>query len=146
LIFKNHCCLEIWIRVTKISFFQTNVTLIWRSPRVWLLKIIFLNEMLFSVWTTIYLKVRGCHRNYRGFLFVQHTKQAVISKISNFCLLLPWVAMLYTNFCVRVIRTWMDRFRSSLICQGTSTRRQQSDHFDLRIKLPPVTTILTTQR
>jgi len=34
-------------------------------------------------------------------------------------------------------------FRYSFICQGTSTsRRQRRDHFDLRIKLPPVTTSL----
>jgi len=32
------------------------------------------------------------------------------------------------------------------ICQGsTSTRRQRSDLFGLRVKLPPVTTCLTTQ-
>jgi len=34
--------------------------------------------------------------------------------------------------------------RDSFICQGTSTRRQRSDRFDLRIKLPLVTTSLTT--
>jgi len=38
------------------------------------------------------------------------------------------------------------RYRYSFICQGTSTRRQQSDRFGLRIKLPPVITSLTTQR
>jgi len=36
------------------------------------------------------------------------------------------------------------RFRYSFICQGTSTRRQRSDLFGLRFKLPPVTTSLTT--
>jgi len=40
----------------------------------------------------------------------------------------------------------MTRFRYSFICQGTATRRQRSDHFGLRVKLPPVTTSLTTQR
>jgi len=34
---------------------------------------------------------------------------------------------------------------SSLICQGTSTRRQRNDFFGLRVKLPPVTTNRTTQ-
>jgi len=38
------------------------------------------------------------------------------------------------------------RYRYSFICQSTSTRRQQSDLFDLRVKLPSVTTTLTTQR
>jgi len=32
------------------------------------------------------------------------------------------------------------RFRSSFICQGTSTRRQRSDLFGLWVKLPLVTT------
>jgi len=35
--------------------------------------------------------------------------------------------------------------RYSFICQGTSTRRQRSDLFGLRVTLPPVTTSLTTQ-
>jgi len=39
--------------------------------------------------------------------------------------------------------TW---FKYSFICQGTSTRREQSDFFCLRVKLPLVTTSLTTQR
>jgi len=30
-------------------------------------------------------------------------------------------------------------FRYSFICQGSSTRRQRSDLFGLRVKLPPVT-------
>jgi len=34
------------------------------------------------------------------------------------------------------------RFRSSFICQGTSTRKQRSDLCGLRVKLPPVTTSL----
>jgi len=38
------------------------------------------------------------------------------------------------------------RYRYSFICQGTSTRRQRSDLFGLPVKLPPVTTSLTTQR
>jgi len=38
------------------------------------------------------------------------------------------------------------RFRSSFICQGTSTRRQRSDLFGLRVKLPPVSTSLTNHR
>jgi len=37
---------------------------------------------------------------------------------------------------------YVHRFRSSFICQGTSTRRQQSDLFSFRVKLPPVTTSL----
>jgi len=36
------------------------------------------------------------------------------------------------------------RFRYSFICPNTSTRRQQSDLFGHRVKLPPVTTSLTT--
>jgi len=36
-------------------------------------------------------------------------------------------------------------FRNSLIYQGTSTRRPQNDLFSLRVKLPPVTSILTMQ-
>jgi len=36
-------------------------------------------------------------------------------------------------------------FRYSFICHGTSTRRQWSEVFGLRVKLPPVTTSLTTQ-
>jgi len=38
------------------------------------------------------------------------------------------------------------QFRYSFICQGTSTRRQRRDLFVHRVKLPPVTTSLTTQR
>jgi len=38
------------------------------------------------------------------------------------------------------------RFRYSFICQGTSTRRQRSDLIGLQVKLPPVTTSLTSQR
>jgi len=35
---------------------------------------------------------------------------------------------------------------TTFICQGTSTRRQRSDLFVLRVKLPLVITSLTTQR
>jgi len=38
----------------------------------------------------------------------------------------------------------VERFRYSFICQGISTRRQRRDLFGLRVKLPPVTTSLTT--
>jgi len=38
------------------------------------------------------------------------------------------------------------RFRYSFICQDTSTRRQQSDLFGLRVKQLPATTSLSTQR
>jgi len=41
---------------------------------------------------------------------------------------------------------YKDRFSYSFICQGTSTRRQRRDFFGLRVKLPTVTTSLTTQR
>jgi len=34
----------------------------------------------------------------------------------------------------------------SFICQVASARRQRSELFGLRVKLPPVTTRLTTQR
>jgi len=34
----------------------------------------------------------------------------------------------------------------SFNCQGTSTRRQRRDLFGLRVKLPTVTTSLTSQR
>jgi len=37
------------------------------------------------------------------------------------------------------------RFEYSFICQGTSTRRKRKDFFDLLVKLPPLTTSLTTQ-
>jgi len=37
-------------------------------------------------------------------------------------------------------------FRYAFICQDTSTRRQQRDFFGHRVKLPPVTTSLNTQR
>jgi len=33
-----------------------------------------------------------------------------------------------------------------IICQSTTTKRQRSDLFGFRVKLPPVTTSLTTQR
>jgi len=33
-----------------------------------------------------------------------------------------------------------------IFCQVALARRQRSDLWDLRVKLPPVTTILTTQR
>jgi len=36
------------------------------------------------------------------------------------------------------------RFRYSFICHGTPTRGQLSDLFGLRVKLPPVTTYLST--
>jgi len=39
---------------------------------------------------------------------------------------------------------WESRFRSSFICQGTSTRRRRRDLCGLRVKLPHVTTSLTT--
>jgi len=35
---------------------------------------------------------------------------------------------------------------SSFICQVASARRQRRDLFGFRVKLPPVTTSLTTQR
>jgi len=38
------------------------------------------------------------------------------------------------------------RFRYSFICQGTSTRRQRRNLSGLLVKLPPVTTSLTTQK
>jgi len=38
------------------------------------------------------------------------------------------------------------RFRYSFISQGTSNRRQRSDLFGLRVKLPSVTNSLTAQR
>jgi len=41
---------------------------------------------------------------------------------------------------------FLSTFKYSFICQGTSTRRQRSDLFGLRVKLPLVTTSLTTQR
>jgi len=37
---------------------------------------------------------------------------------------------------------FLGRFRYSFICQGTSTKRQQSDLFGFLVKLPPVTTNL----
>jgi len=45
-----------------------------------------------------------------------------------------------------VINLHFRYIRHTFICQGTSTRRQRSDLVGLRVKLPPVTTSLTTQR
>jgi len=44
------------------------------------------------------------------------------------------------------LMTFRHRFKYSLICQDTSTTRQRSDHFGFWVKLPSVTTSLTTQR
>jgi len=48
------------------------------------------------------------------------------------------------NIFVTSMSKWF--FRYSFICQFTSTRRQRSDLFGLRVKLPPLTTSLNTQR
>jgi len=47
---------------------------------------------------------------------------------------------------VSEIKVYTLRFRCSFISQGTSSRRQRRDLFGLQVKLPPVTTSLTTQR
>jgi len=44
-----------------------------------------------------------------------------------------------SNFTLITDNYYRLRFRFSFICQGTSTRRQRSDLFGLRVKLPPVT-------
>jgi len=43
------------------------------------------------------------------------------------------------------IRIFKISLRYSFICQGNSIRRQRRDLFGFRVKLPPVTTSLTTQ-
>jgi len=43
-------------------------------------------------------------------------------------------------------RDFVRTFRSSFIGQGTTTRRQRRDLFSLRVKLPPVTISLITQK
>jgi len=52
--------------------------------------------------------------------------------------------MSYVSKLKRFIRFLLGRFRYSFICQGASTRRQRSDLFGLRIKLPPFSTSLIT--
>jgi len=47
---------------------------------------------------------------------------------------------------IYTVHVRQNRFRYSFICQGTSTRRQRSNLISLRVKLPPVTTCLTTRR
>jgi len=44
------------------------------------------------------------------------------------------------------IRIFKIGLRYSFICQGNSTRRQRRDLFGFRVKLPPVTSSLTTHR
>jgi len=46
----------------------------------------------------------------------------------------------------RVNTNFRFKFKYSFICQDTSTRTERRDLFGLRVKLPPVTTSLTTQR
>jgi len=47
---------------------------------------------------------------------------------------------------VLVLSSGFTDFSYTFICQGTLNRRQRSDRYGLRVKLPPVTTSLTTQR
>jgi len=54
--------------------------------------------------------------------------------------------MLYSHVLFNMFFSNNLMFRYSFICQGTLTRRQQSDLFGHRVKLPPVTASLTTQR
>jgi len=49
------------------------------------------------------------------------------------------------GFCSNYISLKYSLQFCSFICQVASARRQRSDLFGLRVKLPPVTTILTTQ-
>jgi len=39
----------------------------------------------------------------------------------------------------------LNQFKNSLIYQGSATRPQRRNLFNFRVKLPPVTTSLTTQ-
>jgi len=48
--------------------------------------------------------------------------------------------------CEEIATAGLGLGRYSVICQGTSNRRQRRDLFGLRVKLPPVTTSLNTQR
>jgi len=52
------------------------------------------------------------------------------------------------NICTNIITQQCSKisFKHSFICQGISTRIQRRNLFGLRVKLPPVTTSLTTQR
>jgi len=50
------------------------------------------------------------------------------------------------RMCVEKTVLYRFSYRYSFICQGTSTRRQRRDLFGFRVKLPVVTTSLTTQR
>jgi len=65
---------------------------------------------------------------------------------SNTNLQLPWLTSPFSQLGTKTRQCL--GFRFSFICQGTgnSTRRQRSDLFGLRVKLPPVTTSITTQR
>jgi len=56
------------------------------------------------------------------------------------------IIMPLSTLSISCIKIQGGRFRYSFICLGTSTRRQRSVHFGLRVKLPPVTTSLTTQK
>jgi len=61
----------------------------------------------------------------------------------NFCICLSsWEQQLFAN---KHVYSFFFQF-CSFICQVTLARKQRSDLFDLRVKLPPVTTSLTTQR
>jgi len=56
------------------------------------------------------------------------------------------IAMQVDKSGLEYYRFWYFRFRYSFICQDTSTRRQRSDLYGLRIQLPPVTTSLTSSK
>jgi len=68
-----------------------------------------------------------------------------IIKIKLFSILTNYFLLNYIIFEISTILLVKFRFRYSVICQGTSTRRQKRDHFSVRVRLPPVTTSLTTQ-
>jgi len=63
----------------------------------------------------------------------------------SFSVYLHTLVCLHESMFIRMLSLCLS-FRYSFICQGTTTRKQRSKLFGLRVKLPPVTTSLTTQR
>jgi len=57
-------------------------------------------------------------------------------------LLIAFQSYILFGFESRIRKHLCTRFWYSIICQGTSIRRQWMDLFGLRIKLPPVNTSL----
>jgi len=60
----------------------------------------------------------------------------------NLCITIFFIV--YLDVTELSVVVWQTRFRYSFVCQGTLTSRQQRDLFGLWVKLPLVTTSLTT--